>query len=166
MISLHLSRAPLENLSLAQLRLGKIIETIMILTECLFWALIRDLNPPSPIFQLEVKGVHCLEGVLTGSKGKWTVIIVFYCPLTSSHSLVAVVVVVQSLSCAWLFVTPWTAACQASLPFTILPAFAQTLVHWVDDAINHLILCHLLLPLPSIFPSIRVFSNESALHIR
>ena len=44
--------------------------------------------------------------------------------------------------------------------------FAQTYVHWVDDAPNHLILWHLLLLLPSIFPSIRVFSNESALLIR
>ena len=44
--------------------------------------------------------------------------------------------------------------------------FAQTHVHWVSDAINHLILYHPLLLLPSIFSSIRVFSNESALHIR
>ena len=46
-----------------------------------------------------------------------------------------------------------------------LPKFAQTHVHWVGDAI-HLILCHALLLLPSIFPSIRVFSNESALCTR
>ena len=43
---------------------------------------------------------------------------------------------------------------------------AQTHAHWVDDAINHLILCHLLLLMPSIFTSIRAFSNEPALHIR
>ena len=42
--------------------------------------------------------------------------------------------------------------------------FAQTRVHWVNDAINHLILCHPLLLLPSIFPSIRVFPSELALH--
>ena len=47
-----------------------------------------------------------------------------------------------------------------------LPESTQTHVHWVSDAINHLILCHPLLLLPSICPSIRVFSNESALHIR
>ena len=47
-----------------------------------------------------------------------------------------------------------------------LPKFAQTHVHWVNDAIHHLVLCCLLFLLPSIFPSIRVFSNESALHIR
>ena len=47
-----------------------------------------------------------------------------------------------------------------------LPEFAQTQVHWVSDVSNHLVLCHPLLLLPSIFPSFRVFSNESALHIR
>ena len=47
-----------------------------------------------------------------------------------------------------------------------LPQLAQTHVHWVGEAIQHLILCCPLLLLPSIFPSIRVFSNESFLHIR
>ena len=47
-----------------------------------------------------------------------------------------------------------------------LPEFTQTHVHWVSDASNHLILCHPLLLLPSIFSSIRVFSNESVLRIR
>ena len=47
-----------------------------------------------------------------------------------------------------------------------LPQFAQTHFHWVGDASNHLILCHPLLFLSSIFPSIRVFSNESVLRIR
>ena len=47
-----------------------------------------------------------------------------------------------------------------------LAEFTQTHVHWVSDAIEHLILCHPLILLPSIFPSIRVFSNESALLIR
>ena len=47
-----------------------------------------------------------------------------------------------------------------------LPEFTQTRLHWVCDAIHHLILCHPLLLLPSIFPSIRVFSNESALPSR
>ena len=75
-----------------------------------------------------------------------------------------VVVVVQSLSCMHLFVTPW-AAHQASLSFTVSQSFAETHVHWVGDAIQHLILCCLLLLLPSIFPSIRVFSNESSLCI-
>ena len=71
-------------------------------------------------------------------------------------------VVVQSLSCVWLFVTPWTAACQASLSFTIF----WSLLKLMSIPSNHLILHHPLLLLPSIFPSIRVFSNESALPIR
>ena len=59
--------------------------------------------------------------------------------------------------------TPWTIARQASLSFTI-SQFAQILVHWVSDA-NYLIICGLLLLLPSVFRCIRTFSNESALHI-
>ena len=74
------------------------------------------------------------------------------------------VVALWSLSHLRLSVNPWTAACQASLS-TISLELAQTHIHWVADAI-HLIFYHLLLLLPSIFPSIRVFSNELALHIR
>ena len=69
---------------------------------------------------------------------------------------------VQSLSRVWLFVTPWTAARQASLCITnsqSLPKFMS--IEFVMPS-NHLILCHPLPLLPSIFPSIRVFSNESA----
>ena len=69
------------------------------------------------------------------------------------------VVVVQSLSCVQLFVTPWTAVCQASLSWSLLKLMSTELVL----SSNHLILCHSLLHLPSSFPSIRVFSNESAL---
>ena len=73
--------------------------------------------------------------------------------------------VVQSLSCVWLLATPWTAACWASLSFTL----SQSLLTLVSVASvmpsNHLILCHPLLLLPSIFPSIKVFSNELVLHI-
>ena len=75
------------------------------------------------------------------------------------------VAVVQSLSCVQLFATPWTAAHQAFLSFTISRSLLKlmSIESWMPS--NHLILCHPLL-LPSIFPSIRVFSNESALHIR
>ena len=68
-------------------------------------------------------------------------------------------------SCVWLFVTSWTAAWQASLSFTITE-FAQNHVHWVSDGIqpSHRLL--FLLVLPSVFPSIRVSSNELAPHIR
>ena len=75
-------------------------------------------------------------------------------------------VVVQLPSRVQLFVTPWTAACQASLSLTMswsLPKFMS--IELVMPS-NHLILCCSLLLLPSIFPSIRVFSNEPAVHIR
>ena len=79
---------------------------------------------------------------------------------------VIIVVVVQLLSCGWLFVTPWTAACQASMSFTISQSLFKVTSIELVMLCNHLVLCHLLLLLPSIFPSIRVFSNESALRIR
>ena len=73
---------------------------------------------------------------------------------------------VQSLSRVRLFATPWTAARQASLCITnSRSSLRLTSIELVMPS-NHLILCHLLLLLPSIFPSIRVFSNESVLHIR
>ena len=73
---------------------------------------------------------------------------------------------VQSLSCIWLFVTPWTAACQASLSITNSRSLLKLMSIESVMPSNHLILCHPLLLLPSIFPSIRVFSNESVLCIR
>ena len=72
----------------------------------------------------------------------------------------------QSLSHVQLFATPWTAACQASLSFTISQSSLKLMPIESVMPSNHLILCHPLLPPPSIFPSIRVFSNESALRIR
>ena len=76
------------------------------------------------------------------------------------------VVVVQLLSHVQLFATPWTVARQASLSFTtsrslLKPMFIESVM-----PSNPFILCHSLLLLPSIFPSIRVFSSESVLHIR
>ena len=70
------------------------------------------------------------------------------------------------LSRVQLFVTPWTPAHQASLSFTI--SWSLLTVMSIESVIpsNHLILCRHLLLLPSFFPSIRVFSNESVLHIR
>ena len=73
---------------------------------------------------------------------------------------------VQSLSCVQLFATPQTAARQTSLSFTI----SQSLLWFMSIELvmpsNHCIHCHPFLPLPSVFPSPRVFSNESALCIR
>ena len=73
---------------------------------------------------------------------------------------------VQSLSHVRLFATPPTAACQASLSITNSQSLLKLMSTELVMASNHLVLCHLLLLLPSIFPSIRVFSNESALGIR
>ena len=72
---------------------------------------------------------------------------------------------VQSLSRVWLFAIPWTAARQASL--SIINSWSLLKLMSIESVktFNHLILCHPLLLLPSTFPSIRVFSNESALHI-
>ena len=77
-----------------------------------------------------------------------------------------VVVVLQLLSYVQLFVTPWTAAHQASLSFTISLSLLKLMSIELVMPSNHLILCHPLLLLPSIFPSIRVFSSELALCIR
>ena len=73
---------------------------------------------------------------------------------------------VQSLSCVQLFVTPWTAAHQASLSITNSQSLPKLMS--IESVIpsNHLILCHPLLLLPSIFTSLRVFSIESVLRIR
>ena len=73
---------------------------------------------------------------------------------------------VQSLSCVRLFVTPCTTALQASLSITISWSSPKPMSIESMMPSNHLILCHLPLLLPSIVPSIRVFSNESALCIR
>ena len=73
---------------------------------------------------------------------------------------------VQSLSCVPLFVTPWTSARQASLSITNSQSLLKLISIELVMPSNHLILCRPLLLPHSIFPSIRVFSNESVLHIR
>ena len=73
---------------------------------------------------------------------------------------------VQSLSRLWLFATPWTSACQASLSITNFRSPPKPMSIESVMPSNHFMLCCLLLLLPSIFPSIRVFSHESVLHIK
>ena len=73
---------------------------------------------------------------------------------------------VQSLSHVRLFVTPWTAVCRASLSLTNSRSLLKFMSIKLVMPSKHLILCLPRLLLPSIFPSIRVFSNESVLHIR
>ena len=88
------------------------------------------------------------------------VIVNFVCQLDWAISSV------QSLSRVWLFVTPWTAARQASLSITNSQSLLKRVFIELVMPSNHLILCHPLLLPPSVFPSIRVFSNESVLRIR
>jgi len=76
------------------------------------------------------------------------------------------VAVIQSLSHAKFFATPWTVALQASLSFTISWSLLKLMSTESVIPSNYLILCHALLLVPSIFPSIGVFSNQSALQIR
>ena len=84
-----------------------------------------------------------------------------YCSiLTLNHQSV------QSHSRVWLFATPWTTSCQASLSITNSQSLPKLMSIESVMPSNHLILCCPLLLLPSIFPSIRVFSNESALCIK
>ena len=73
---------------------------------------------------------------------------------------------IQLLSCVWIFLIPWTAVRQASLSITNSQSLLKLMSFEMVMPSNHLILCHPHLLLPSVFPSIRVFSNESVLHIR
>ena len=75
-------------------------------------------------------------------------------------------VVVQLLSHVWLFATPWTAACQASLSFTISWNMLKLMSFESVMPSNHLIFCCPFLLLPSMFPIIKVFSSKLALYIR
>ena len=73
---------------------------------------------------------------------------------------------VQSLSRVWFFATPWTAARQASLSITNSQSLLKLMCIKLVMLSNNLILCHPLLLLPSVFPSIRVFLNESIICIK
>ena len=103
------------------------------------------------------QGVESRKGGLRGLEKT------YYSQQTSN--LLVTFVVVQSLSHVQLFATPWTAASQAFLSFTISLNLLKLMSIESVMPSNHLILCRPLL-LPSVFPSSRVFSNESVLHIR
>ena len=100
-----------------------------------------------------------LYGNESGSRSKY---IIALCLNTLSLGSV----VVQSLSHIWLFGTSWTVAFQASLSSTISLRLLKLMSIMSVIPSNHLIFCHPLLFLASIFPSIKIFSNELALHIR
>ena len=90
----------------------------------------------------------------------------FWLCCRACENLSASVSSVQSLSHVWLFVTPWTATCQAPLSFTISRSLLKLMSAESVIPSNHLVLCHPLLLLPSIFTSMRVFSNDVSLRIR
>ena len=101
----------------------------------------------------------------TSSKlSSWTIVLQD-AAIRSYLYIIVTLVVTQSVSHKQLFATPWTAACQASLSFAISWSLLKLMSIELVIPSNHFILCHPLLLL-SIFPNIRVFSNESALHIR
>ena len=111
-----------------------------------------------------------LKELKTASSGKWAGMgeagpgaAVFFYLLISSIGFLNPCV--RLLSCVWLFVTPWIAACQAFLSFTISQSLFKLMSIELVVPSNHLILCRPLLLLPSIFPSIRIFP-KSALHIK
>ena len=86
-------------------------------------------------------------------------------PLPNHHTQTQfMLLVVQLLSHVQLYATPWTAVCQASLFFTISWTLFKCMSIELGMLANHFVLSHPLLLLPSTFPSIRVFSNESVLH--
>ena len=93
-----------------------------------------------------------------GERGQWNQYVVI--------SYIQIFVVVQLLACVWLSVAPWTVAHQSPLFCTVSWSWLKFMC--IESAMlsHHLILCHPLLLLPSVFPSIRVFSNELALCIR
>ena len=116
-----------------------------------FWTVVLDL--------LAVQGT--LKSLLQHHSSKVSILqIKFFSSPIIQFSLV------QSLSCVRLFATPWTAARQASLSITNSLGLLKLMSIKSVMPSNHLILCRPLLLLPSIFPSIRVFSSESVLHIR
>ena len=97
---------------------------------------------------------------------KWTITMNSKKQSTGAYLFLQCFSSVQSLSTIWLFASPWTAARQASLSITNSQSLLKLMSIESVMLSSHLILCRPLLLLPSIFPSIKVFSNESVLHIR
>ena len=119
----------------------------------------------TPFFRWGQLRLRCL-GIKSGSSGVRDGTHVVSCSQTSPSSFpIASQSLVWLISHIWLFATPWTAAHQASLSFTISLSFLKLMSIKSVIPSNHLIICHPLLPLPSVFPSIRVFCSALALHI-
>ena len=151
------SLEPVESLAVSMFSYGGTLSTWIC---SLQWTLVTGV---------ELGACKCIAGE-TSYKWVW-----WYWPVTESRAwssqqeakgALTVQFVVQWVSHVWLFVTSWTAAQQASLSSNLSQSFLKCMFIELVMPSNHLIHCHPLLPLPSIFPSIRVFSNESALCIR
>ena len=124
-----------------------------------YWSGLPFPSPRGPFQPRDWTRVSCIAG---GFFTNWATREVLCLPLMI---LLFHVFGVQSLSYVWLFATPWTAVCQASLSFTISWSLLKLMSTESVMSSKHLTPCHPLLLLPSIFPRIRVFSNKSALCI-
>ena len=100
------------------------------------------------------------------SSDSFIVAVVTKSSVQKTHSQRGLSFFLQLLSCVRLFATPWTAGCQASLSFSIYQSLLKLMAVEPGMRSSRLILCHSLLLLCSVFPSIRVFSNELALRMR
>ena len=120
-------------------------------------------SKPCPIFYLIILSSRTFQ---PSSNSSSLIIICSVLKCIFHRESMYVISLVQSLSHVWLFVTPWTAACQASLFITNSRSWLKFMFTESVMPSNHLILCNPLLLMPSIFSSIRAFSNESALCTR
>ena len=111
---------------------------------------------------LIINGEGVSKSLMSPSCVRSNLLCIPHVSLAPASALVAV----QLLSHVKLFATPWTAACEASLSFTIFPSLLKLMFIVSMMPFSRFILCRSLLLLPSVFPSIRVFFSESALRIR
>ena len=135
---------------------------------CLFRFCFSDQEDREILFTQVKKEERGSSHMGVGINEKWTVTELHWWTLEASlfsqHSTASVIV--QSLSCVRLFVTPWTVARQASPSFTVSWSLLKLMSLESVMPSNHVIFYISHLPLPSIFPSIRIFSDESVLRIR
>ena len=132
---------------------------------------LRDVRPSAYLFVLAFLNTCKMATPIPGihiRKKRWLVplVMILISRKLKSFQQMCQFSSVQSLSSVLLFASPWTAAHQASLSITNSRSSSKPMSIELVMPSSHLILCHPLLLLPSIFPIIRVFSNESALRIR
>ena len=126
------------------------------------WIWERHTTIAPKVIAVETESYHLMNWIW----GVWMSETLWVNPRVSAEVTGLMVLVVYLLSCVQLIVTPWIASCQAPLSFTISWNLLKLMSIESVMPSNHLFLCCPLLLLPSIFPSIRVFSTELAYHIR